>query len=174
MVTTALLTGLAMGDEAGSGPLLVIHAGSIVLIGVGLTTAALVGDGRALVRSAGRLFSLDRRDAAWVRSLLQRSSDRTGEPEWGMFNTGQKLLAWALSLSVVAVILTGVQAWSAGGEGELHGAAVVATFALLGAHLFMAVVNPATRPALAGMVRGRFRRSWAAEHHGAWLRGLTG
>ncbi len=174
MVTTALLTGLAMGDEAGSGPLLVIHAGSIVLIGVGLAAAALVGDGRALVRSAGRLFSLDRRDAAWVRSLLQRSSDRTGEPEWGMFNTGQKLLAWALSLSVVAVILTGVQAWSAGGEGGLHGAAVVATFALLGAHLFMAVVNPATRPALAGMVLGRVRRSWAAEHHGAWLRGLAG
>lgn len=33
----------------------------------------------------------------------------------------------------------------------------------------MAVVNPVTRPALAGMVMGRVRRSWAARHHGGWL-----
>ena len=36
-------------------------------------------------------------------------------------------------------------------------------------HVFMAVVNPATRPALPGMVFGRMRRSWAARHHRAWL-----
>lgn len=29
-------------------------------------------------------------------------------------------------------------------------------------------VNPATRPARAGMAFGRVRRSWAAEHHRAW------
>lgn len=89
-----------------------------------------------------------------------------------MFNTGQKLLAWALGTSIAAVILTGVQAWSAGGEGGLHGAAIAATFVLLGAHLFMALVNPATRPALNGMVFGHVRRSWAAEHHSLWLKGL--
>lgn len=174
MVTTSLLTGLAMGDEARSGPLLGIHAGSIVLIGVGLAAAAVFGDSRALFRSSLRLFSLDRRDAGWVRSHLHYSSDRAGEPEWGMFNTGQKLLAWALSFSIVAVIATGVQSWSAGGEGGLHAMAVVATIALLSAHLFMALVNSATRPALAGMVFGRVHRSWAAKHHGEWLRGLDG
>jgi formate dehydrogenase subunit gamma len=87
-----------------------------------------------------------------------------------MFNPGQKLLAWALTVSVTAVIVTGIQAWSAHvTEGSLHGAAVVLTALLLGAHLFMAIVNPATRPALAGMAFGRVRRSWAAEHHRGWL-----
>ena len=77
-----------------------------------------------------------------------------------MFNPGQKLLAWALTLSLIVVVVTGIQAWSAHtGEGGLHGSAVVLTALLLGAHLFMAIVNPATRPALAGMAFGRVRRS---------------
>jgi len=87
-----------------------------------------------------------------------------------MFNPGQKLLAWALTLSLIVVVVTGIQAWPAHtGEGGLHGSAVVLTALLLGAHLFMAIVNPTTRPALAGMAFGRVRRSWAAEHHRAWL-----
>ena len=40
---------------------------------------------------------------------------------------------------------------------------------LLCAHVFMALINPATRPALPGMVFGHVRRSWAATHHPAWL-----
>jgi cytochrome b subunit of formate dehydrogenase len=47
--------------------------------------------------------------------------------------------------------------------------AVVVAMVLVGCHVFMAVVNPATRPALAGMVLGRVRRSWAEQHHGGWL-----
>jgi formate dehydrogenase subunit gamma len=87
-----------------------------------------------------------------------------------MFNPGQKMLAWAISGSVAAVVVTGVQAWfTHSGEGGLHGTAVVITAVLLSAHVFMAVVNPATRPALRGMVFGRVSRSWAAEHHGEWL-----
>jgi cytochrome b subunit of formate dehydrogenase len=84
-----------------------------------------------------------------------------------MFNTGQKILTGCLGISLATVIVTGLLDWSSGGEGGgLHGPAVVVTALLLGAHIFMAVVNPATRPALAGMVFGRVRRSWAAEHHG--------
>jgi hypothetical protein len=139
-----------MGDDAGSGPLLGTHVGSIVLIGVGLAAAVISGDNRSLLRSARRLFSFDRRDVAWVQARLRYPFDRAREPEWGMFNTGQKLLACALATSIVAVIVTGLKSWSAGGEGGLHGATVAVTIALLSAHLFMAVVNTATRPALAG------------------------
>ena len=57
-----------------------------------------------------------------------------------MFNSGKKLLAWALSISVAVVVVTGIVAWSAHTrEGGLHGAAVVLTAILLGAHLFMAI-----------------------------------
>ena len=170
MLATALLTGLAMGDDGGSGPLVWMHAGAVVLIGVGLAAAVLFGNHRALFRSAPQLFRFDRRDAAWLSGLLRHPADHSREPEWGMFNAGQKILAWAISASVAAVVVTGVQAWLAhSGEGGLHGAAVVMTGVLLGAHVFMAVVNPATRPALRGMVFGRVPRSWAAEHHGEWL-----
>jgi cytochrome b subunit of formate dehydrogenase len=45
-----------------------------------------------------------------------------------MFNPGKKLLAWALSISVAVVVVTGIVAWSAHTwEGGLHGAAVVLT-----------------------------------------------
>ena len=173
MLATALLTGLAMGDDGGSGPLVWMHAGSVVLIGAGLIAAGLFGNHRALIRSTPRLFGFDKRDGAWLRGLLRRPADRGPEPEWGMFNTGQKMLAWAIGGSVAAVVITGVQAWLANSEeGGLHGAAVVMTGVLLGAHVFMAVVNPATRPALRGMVFGRVSRSWAAEHHGGWLNDL--
>jgi cytochrome b subunit of formate dehydrogenase len=172
MVSAGLLTGLAMGDDGGSGSMLGLHVGSIVLLGVGLAAAVIVGDHSAIFSSAGRLFRLDKRDAAWVNARFGDPFGRAREPEWGMFNTGQKLLAWSLCLSITAVIVTGVQSWSAGGEGGFHGAAVVATFALLSTHLFMAVVNPTTRPALPGMVFGRVRRSWAANHHSEWLKDL--
>lgn len=132
--------------------------------------AVLFGDRRSLLRSSRQLFGFDKRDAAWLRNRVRRRPDREGEPAWGMFNTGQKVLAWALGVSVAGVIITGVLAWSAHSEeGGPHGAAVVVTAVLLSAHVFMAVVNPATRPALAGMVFGRVRRSWAAKHHGEWL-----
>jgi len=170
MVSAALLTGLVMGDDGGSGPIVWMHAGSVVLIGVGIAAAVLVGDRRALLRSMRRLFGFDKRDVRWLRDRLRHPADRGQEPAWGMFNPGQKLLAWALTLSLIVVVVTGIQAWSAHtGEGGLHGSAVVLTALLLGAHLFMAIVNPATRPALAGMAFGRVRRSWAAEHHRAWL-----
>jgi formate dehydrogenase subunit gamma len=173
MVATALLTGLVMGDDGGSGPIVWMHAGSVALIGVGIAAALTFGDRRALLRSTRRLFGVNRRDTRWLRDRLRHPADRHQEPAWGMFNPGQKLLAWALSISVAVVVVTSIVAWSAHtGEGSLHGNAVVLTALLLGAHLFMAIVNPATRPALTGMAFGRVRRSWAAEHHRAWLNDL--
>ena len=89
-----------------------------------------------------------------------------------MFNPAQKALAWALTGAVTLVIYTGIQAASAGGDdaGGLHATAVIVAMVLLGAHIFMAVLNPATNHALNGMVFGRVRRSWAAQHHGGWLK----
>jgi formate dehydrogenase subunit gamma len=107
-----------------------------------------------------------------LQARLRHPLHGGAEPAWGMFNTGQKLLTWAVGASVAAVIVTGIQSWSAGGdggEGGLHGSTVAVTLVLLSAHIFMAVVNPATRPALPGMVFGRVRRSWAAKHHPEWL-----
>ena len=72
--------------------------------------------------------------------------------------------------SLAAIILTGIHSWSVGeGASGPHAAAVAVALALLCAHVFMALINPATRPALPGMIFGHVRRSWAAKHHAAWL-----
>jgi formate dehydrogenase subunit gamma len=172
MVVIALITGLAMGDENGAGTPLVLHIASVVLIFIGLLAAALVGDHRALLGAARHVFTFDSRDRDWLRARVEHPLRRHSQPRWGLFNTGQKVLAWALALSTLSVIATGIVSWRAGGEGGLHGPTVVLTMVLLGAHIFMAVLNPTTRPALAGMVFGRVRRSWAATHHPAWLDGV--
>lgn len=168
-MSVALLSGLGMGDDGGSGPLLTVHVAAVVTIGAGIGAALLFGQHHAVFAAARRLFLFDRQDAAWLRARVSDPFHPDANPTWGMFNTGQKILAWALSTAMLIVIVTGVLSWSHGGEGGLHGAAVLLTGLLLAAHIFMAVVNPRTRPALHGMVFGRVRRSWAAKHHRAWL-----
>lgn len=172
MVAVALVTGLSLGDDgAESGLLLTAHWGAVVLIGVGLLVALAVGDTKALLRATWKLFSVDRRDATWIRDHRRHPLGGGSHGDYGMFNPGQKALAWALSVAVAVVIFTGIQAATAGGDdaGGLHATAVVVAMVLLGAHIFMAALNPATNHALHGMVFGRVRRSWAAKHHGGWL-----
>jgi formate dehydrogenase subunit gamma len=169
-LSAAVLSGLAMGDDGGSGGLFVVHVGSVALFGGGLIAAAVFGNHRALFGAAARLFSVGRADIAWVRDRARRPFGPQPEVRWGMFNTGQKLLAWSVTTSLLTVIGTGIADWNAGGEGGgLHGAMVAVTAVLVGSHVFMAVLNPTTRPALRGMVSGHVRRSWAARHHRAWL-----
>jgi formate dehydrogenase subunit gamma len=172
MMAIALLSGLALGDEGGGGPMLTVHWGSVVLIGVGLLAALVFGDTRALLRAAWSLFSFDRRDVTWIRDHVRHPFGGGDHGDYGMFNPAQKALAWALSVAVAVVIYTGIQALLAGGDdaGGPHAAAVVVAMVLLGAHIFMAAINPASNHSLNGMVFGRVRRSWAAKHHGGWLK----
>jgi formate dehydrogenase subunit gamma len=168
-LSVAVLTGLSMGDDGGAGPLLIFHVSAVTMVGVGLAAAVVIGQRQALASAGRRLFVVDRRDVAWLRARLHDPFHPDANPRWGMFNAGQKFLAWAVTISVALVVATGIVSWSQGGEGGLHGAAVLLTGLLLGAHVFMAVVNPSTRHALHGMVFGRVRRSWALKHHRAWM-----
>ncbi len=158
-----------MGDEVESGPLLQAHIAAVVLIGAGVVVALIFGNTMAVLRSTRDLFIFDRTDVACVVGSLRHPFHR--EPiRWGKFNIGQKFLAWSLLGAVAALIVTGINSWSAGGEtAGPHAAAVVVSLVLLGAHVFMAILNPSTRPALPGMIFGRVSRSWAAKHHSKWL-----
>ena len=167
----ALFTGLAMGDEAESGPLLQAHIAAVVLIGAGVVVALVFGNTMALLRSVKNLFIIDRTDVRCLTMTLRHQGHKDGRIPWGKFNLGQKFLAWSLLGSVSALIVTGVNSWKAGGDAAgPHSVAVVASLILLGSHVFMAVVNPSTRPAFPGMVFGHVRRSWAAKHHSGWLK----
>lgn len=169
-VSLALLSGLRVGgDEGGGRPFPTLHVSAVVLLVLGLLTAVTLGDRRALLRAARTLFVLDQQDRAWLLARARRPWASRAHQHWGMFNPEQKAAAWGLALSVAGVITTGIQAWRGGFGGGLHAALVVTTLVLLGAHVFMAVVNPTTRPALAGMVLGRVPRTWAEAHHGRWV-----
>lgn len=165
-LAVALVSGLTMEDR--SGPLFTVHAGAVVALVAGLIGALVLGDRRAIASATKALLVFDRRDRAWLAAVARRPWRRPAEPPWGMFNAGQKVLAWALGGAVAGVIATGLLAWKAGLDGGVHGAFVVVAGGLLAAHVFMAVVNRATRHALNGMVFGRVRRTWAMAHHGEW------
>jgi cytochrome b subunit of formate dehydrogenase len=172
MVASALVSGLSLGDERGSGPIFTVHVGSIVLLAVGLAGALVLGDHRAVFGAARQLFVFEPGDGAWFKEHGRHPFAHDHADESGMFNPAQKVLAWGVAVSLAGVIVTGALAWSGTPGGQVHGAAVVVAMVLLGAHIFMAAVNPSTRPALNGMVFGRVRRSWAAHHHARWLKEL--
>jgi cytochrome b subunit of formate dehydrogenase len=53
--------------------------------------------------------------------------------------------------------------------GHLHGPFAFLTTALVVGPIFMAVVNPSTRPALRGMIYGSVDREWATHHFPRWM-----
>jgi formate dehydrogenase subunit gamma len=165
----ALLSGAAMGSEMEGGSLFHLHVAAVIAMGAGFVIAPVVGSARAVLRFARDAFIPERADVEFVGRILSRPLRRTGV-KWGKFNLGQKGLAWMMVASVAAIIVTGVHSWQTGGDASgPHSAAVVVALVLLSVHVFMAVVNPATRPALPGMIVGRVRRSWAVHHHARWV-----
>ena len=168
MLAVAALSGMTLGDD-GSGPLLVVHVGAVIALAAGALIILIVGDRRGLARVARALLLLDRIDRTYLADRIRHPLHPAVHPRWGMFNAGQKLMAWMLLAAVTGLVATGVVALSSEGAGGLHAAFAVLTGILVAAHVFMAVVNPATRHALNAMVHGRVRRSWAAQHHPRWV-----
>jgi cytochrome b subunit of formate dehydrogenase len=106
MFATALLSGLAMSDEAGSGAVMKLHIGSVALIGVGVIASLVFGNSRAVLRSARDHLVFNRLDITWLLAPVRHPVRIGGEPRWGKFNAGQELLAWALMGSMGALIAT--------------------------------------------------------------------
>lgn len=165
----ALLTGLAMGSEMENGSLFHFHVAAVIAMGGGFAVALIFGNTLAVLRFVRDAFIPERSDFEFVARIVSRPFRRTGV-KWGKFNLGQKGLAWMLLASLTAIIITGINSWHTDGDAAgPHSAAVIVALILLGVHVFMAVVNPATRPAFPGMVFGRVQRSWAIHHHAQWV-----
>ena len=166
---TALLTGLAMGSEMEGGNLFHVHVAAVIAMGVGFVVALIFGNTVAALRFVRDVFLPERSDFEFVARIVSRPFHRTGV-RWGKFNLGQKGLAWMLLASLTAIIITGINSWRTDGDAAgPHSTAVIIALVLLSLHVFMAVVNPMTRPALPGMVFGRVKRSWALRHHAKWV-----
>jgi formate dehydrogenase subunit gamma len=120
-----------------------------------LALVILLGDRRGLARS-------------W-RELETLRHDR--------FNVGQKVNALLNAAFVILFLVSGLLLWF--GERNtrfrfastvwLHDALLYAALVLFVGHLYLAVIHPATRHSLRGMVRGTVDEGWARRHHPQWV-----
>ena len=166
-------TGLFMGRRGLAHQILYAsHLAFGGLLVAGVATIVWRGDRRRLradVREVARLDELDRR---WLRSAPSHLLGVTREPAAGRFNAGQKLNSRLTAIVILpGLLLTGVLAALLGHHtlaAELHKLAVIVAAVVVGAHIYMAMLNPRTRGAMRGIVTGRVDRRWAAQHHPRW------
>jgi len=129
-------------------------------------------DGAALTRTGIQLATTEPGDADWLRGVPERLRTGAPPPPVGRFNAGQKLNARLSALGLAVLYATGLALLLAGRglpQGPLHTLTTVAVCGLLSGHVFMAVLNPATRHALRGMTFGDVDRNWAKHHHPLWV-----
>jgi formate dehydrogenase gamma subunit len=133
--------------------------------------------GRRLRSTVRDLERFSRDDLRWLRRIPRRVLDREAPPPQGRFNAGQKVNA-AVTLGLITVLyLTGLVMWLGERRSELrldgpvivHDAAMYLLVVLVAGHVWMAVGNPATSPAMRGIVTGWVDRSWARHHHPLWV-----
>jgi formate dehydrogenase subunit gamma len=141
--------------------------GGIAWVGA-LIVVAVLGDRRGLLRTARELDVFAPEDVNWLR--------RRRPSEQARFNAGQKLNAALTAAFLVLFLVSGLLLWF--GEQDtrfrfastvlLHDGLLYVSLALLLGHLYLALIHPATRHALRGIVLGTVREDWARRHHGRW------
>ena len=120
-------------------------------------------------------------DGAWlrhaVRSLL---GAREPEPPAGKYNAGQKLSSAFWVLATAGLMATGAvlavnyftkRVFGAAfveGVFPWHDALTLVALPMLAGHLYLALLNPSTRPSLRGILTGRVGAAWARRHHPRW------
>ena len=169
-----LATGLclylpSLAEAIGRRPVLkAIHIYTAVAWAIALLLVFLVGDRRALLRTAREIDRFDADDRAWL--------GRRQAPQ-GRLNAGQKLNAVITAAFAVLFAFTGFFLWY--GERDtrfrlpqallVHDWLMYVSLLLFLGHLFLAVLYPTTRHALSGMTRGWVDEQWATEHHRKWV-----
>lgn len=168
-----------------------LHLVSAILWVLVPAAAVMLGYRRALRGAARDLACFSKGDWRWLARfpfwLFRRAG---GATEVDRFNGGQKLFAWFTAGTSILLLLTGLALWPLDGRGAALGDLVAGAGSVrawryahaflslvisvpLAWHIFLAVVHPRTRPALAGMLGGRVRADWAAAEHPRWLTRVT-
>ena len=133
-----------------------------------LATIVLLGDRRGLVRTAREVDRFDRDDLRWL-------AGKKPAPQ-GRLNAGQKINAALTAAFTLLFLVSGLLLWF--GERDtrwrvastvvLHDGLMYVSVALILGHLYLAVINPATRHALRGITTGSVSEEWADTHHPKW------
>lgn len=123
------------------------------------------------LRDLAEVFRWDRDDLRWLVLQPLAALGRAELPPAGKLNAGQKLNALLAMGLAVGLATTGVWTWQAPGALApwfVHLALAAAWLPAFAGHLWLAVLNPGTRHALRGMVRGDVDLDWALHHHRRW------
>jgi formate dehydrogenase subunit gamma len=148
------------------------HLAAAAALVAGVVLIALGGNRRALRRTARDLSRFDAADRDWLATVPERLLEGAAEPPVERFNAGQKLNFSLIALLLAALFASGIQAIVVGPHHNLifgvHKLATIGACILVGGHLYMALINPGTRPALSGMLTGEVDRDWAEHHHPLW------
>jgi formate dehydrogenase subunit gamma len=136
--------------------------------------ALLLGDARAVLADTREGLRWSRDDLRWLWVMSQRLwRPSLTLPEVGRFNAGQKINVLIQLAGIPLLTGTGLAMLLFPGAllpWYLHLACFLVALPMLAVHLFMATLNPSTRPALRGMIDGTVSRAWARHHYPAWLR----
>ena len=121
-------------------------------------------------------------DRRWTRRMKEFVSNAEPvEPEYvDFFNAGQKLYFWAIAISAIVFLVSGIPMWFPRTFGRplvdigyvLHDIAALVMLVGFIIHLYEGTAaQPGTFQA---MTRGTVERRWAWTHHPAWYRRATG
>ena len=168
-----LLSGLIVGRRGTFHDVMYAwHLASAGVLVAGVALIFLAGNRRALRRTAHELGRLDAEDREWLGAIGARVLSGAPEPPAARFNAGQKVNFTIVCIMLVVLYVTGVDTIVAGTHHNLifggHKLATIVLGVLVAGHLYMALVNRATRPALRGMLTGEVDRDWAHEHYPRW------
>lgn len=122
----------------------------------------------------------DKNDIKWLKSIqyvVIGAEDKL--PPIGMYNAGQKILFWSLSLIMIGLLLTGAALWH---EFFTFSAELKAWAALLHAFLAFALVcyiivhvfaTIMAKDSLRAMIDGTVTYAWAKHNHSAWYEDIV-
>jgi formate dehydrogenase gamma subunit len=116
------------------------------------------------------MWKLD--DLKWLTLMGPAAvSHRVSLPHQGKFNAAEKINFMVLTLTLPVYIVTGLTIWffrPAYVSWLVHFSLAALAVPLVLGHIFMATLNPDTRPGLEGMFSGFVDRRWAKHHYHLW------
>jgi formate dehydrogenase subunit gamma len=121
-------------------------------------------------------------DTRWLKRIKEYSSNKEKmEPGYvGFFNGGQKLYFWAIVISAVLFLITGLlmwfdeltPRWVVAVSLVVHDLAALIMLAGFIVHLYEGTA--AAPGTFRSMINGTVTNKWAWTHHPAWYRAITG
>jgi formate dehydrogenase subunit gamma len=121
-------------------------------------------------------------DRRWLKRLKQYTTneDKLEPEEVGFFNGGQKLYFWAIALSGVLFLITGLLMWFDDVVGRwvvavsyvVHDLAALLMLAGFIIHIYEGTAHQLGT--FRSMIDGTVTEKWAWTHHPAWYRAVTG